>query len=228
MIEQEQQKLNPSSRIELFVLDLSRYSAGVLRFCSTLNPLGGNVIWQGQTYTAMPVEASGFEMRNSGTLPRPTLRVSNFQGLMAAQAREAGNLIGCKVTRKRTFARYLDAVNFPGGNPEADPNQHYADETWIIDRKAAESPQLVEWELAAQIDAPGAMVPMRQYIASTCAWVYRGESCGYTGAAKAKIDGTPTTDMTQDKCGKKLSDCRLRSNEVRFGGFPGSGQTRGM
>ncbi|WP_374491578.1 phage minor tail protein L [Brachymonas sp.] len=226
-IQTEAQALAPTARVELFVLDLSIHNAGILYFCSTSNPLGGDVIWQGVTYTAMPVEGSGFERRNNGTLPRPTLKVSNYQGLMAAQAREAGGLIGCTVTRKRTFARFLDAANFAGGNPSADSSQQYPDETWRVDRKANETPQYVEFELAATIDVPGVQLPLRQYINGVCAWVYRGESCGYTGGPVALEDGTATSDPLLDRCGKKLSDCRLRGNEPRYGGFPGSGLMRG-
>ena len=35
---------------------------------------------------------------------------------------EMDDLINAKVTRKQTFARYLDAVNFAEGNPEANPD----------------------------------------------------------------------------------------------------------
>src|SRR5260364_95548 len=51
---------------------------------------------------------------------------------------------GCRLIRKRTFARFLDAVNFPEGNPEADPNQHFSDEIWCVDRKAAENAVYLE------------------------------------------------------------------------------------
>ena len=57
-IQSEAQSLSPTARIDLFVLDLSQHNAGALYFCSTSNPFGGDVVWQGVTYTAMPISAS--------------------------------------------------------------------------------------------------------------------------------------------------------------------------
>lgn len=225
-IQAEAQSLSPTARIDLFVLDLSQHNAGALYFCSTSNPFGGDVVWQGVTYTAMPISASGFEKRTNGTLPTPTIKASNYQGLLGAQAREYNNLEGCKVIRKRTFAKYLDAVNFPGGNPTANPNQYFPDETWVVKRKSHEDDESIEFELGATIDVPGVMLPLRQYRNGVCAWLYRGESCNYTGGPVSKADGTPTSDPLQDKCGKRLSDCEARNNAQRFGAFPGSGRIR--
>lgn len=224
-IQTEAQSLSPTALVEMFVLDLGIYSGGTLHFCSTQNPIGGDVTWQGQVYTAIPIEASGFSRSGQGTLPRPKIKVSNYQGLMAAQARNFSDLVGCKVIRRRTYARFLDAVNFSGGNPSADSSQHYPDETWIIDRRSSETPVSIEFELAAPFDLPGVQLPLRQYLNNTCAWVYRGSDCGYTGGAVATETGVATSDLSKDACGGRLSDCKLRSNVVRYGAFPGSGIT---
>lgn len=223
----ERQALNPSALIELFVLDMSLHNAGTLLFCSTSNPFVKNVVWQGNEYVALPIIAAGFAQRSSGSLPRPTIKISNYQGLIGAQARETGDLLGSRVIRKRTFARFLDAVNFPEGNPEADPTQQMRDEVWIVDRKSSETPDFVEFELAAEFDVPGVKIPLRQYVQNTCQWLYRGESCGYQGETCFDEQGNPVADKAQDRCGKKMSDCKLRNNEQRFGAFPGSGLLRG-
>ena len=78
----------------------------------------------------------------------------------------AGNdLAGAKVTRIRTLARYIDAVNFPNSiNPfgTPDPTAEFPQEIYKIDRKSAENREIVEFELAAAIDMVGVRAPQRQ------------------------------------------------------------------
>ncbi len=125
-IAEDIQKLDPSARIELFELDLtqiSRSSADKYYFHTGTNQLNGDVVWKGQTYTRYPVEADGFEMNAKGTLPRPTLKVSNVSGIMTALDAAYDGLVGAKVTRRRTLARYLDAANFPARRNQLDRTQ---------------------------------------------------------------------------------------------------------
>ncbi|MEK7767701.1 MAG: phage minor tail protein L, partial [bacterium] len=87
-------------------------------FHNGVNQYGGSIVWKGQTYTRMPVETSGFEMTTKGTLPRPTLRISNLLGFVRGLINDKGaknDLVGAKVYRKRTLHRYLDAQNFEAG-----------------------------------------------------------------------------------------------------------------
>lgn len=113
MIDSDIQKLNPGQLVDFFVLDATAIGGDIIRWHSGVNSLGNDVVWQGNTYSRFPVEASGFLRSTKGTLPRPTLRVANVSGLTSALARELDDLVGAKVIRKRTFVRYLDAVNFP-------------------------------------------------------------------------------------------------------------------
>ena len=118
----------------------------------------------------MPIQATGFAFQK-GQLPRPKLTVSNALGTITAillnvNKVTAGNdLAGATVTRIRTLARYIDAVNFPGGtNPlgTPDPTAEFPKEIYKIDRKAAENRDIVEFELAAAIDMVGVRAPQRQ------------------------------------------------------------------
>ena len=116
------QKANPSAIIELFTLTTVASlhgSAQTYRFHNgtSLNN-NGDIVWAGNTYIKMPIQAEGFAYQK-GQLPRPTLTVSNALGTITAillnvNAVTTGNdLTGATVTRIRTLARYLDAVNFP-------------------------------------------------------------------------------------------------------------------
>ncbi len=225
-IQAEIQSLAPSSLIELFVLDLTKQSGPIFYWHCGTNGLNQPVVWNGQTYNPFPVQADGFKQTGVGALPRPRLRVSNVGGVLAAYSRQYADFAGCKLTRIRTFARFLDAVNFAGGNPTADPTQQLPQEIWFVDRKVAEDAGVIEYELASALDMVAVFLPRRQYIQNSCPWVYRGPDCGYTGAAMFTNTGVSTNNASLDVCGKRLTDCALRFPPpvlMNFGGFPGVG-----
>ena len=176
------QKVNPSSIIELFKLELKEglnYATGnpsnittVHRFHSGSNlDAYGNIFWNGEEYLRFPVEATGFAFQR-GQLPRPTITVSNMGTpnmsalLNLANSFTAGNdLTGAKVTRIRTMARFLDVANFSGAtNPfgTPDPDAEFPREVYYIDRKSAENRTVVQFELAAVFDMAGIRAPKRQ------------------------------------------------------------------
>jgi len=168
------QGINPSSIIELFTLTTTAAlhgSATTYRFHagSSLNS-NGQIVWAGNSYQRFPVEADGFAFQK-GQIPRPTLTVSNALGtitsiLLTVNETTTGNdLTGATVTRIRTLAKFLDAVNFAGGvNPYGtpDPNAEFPQEIYSIDRKASETRDAVSFELAAPIDLAGVRAPKRQ------------------------------------------------------------------
>jgi lambda family phage minor tail protein L len=216
----ELQKVAPSSVIELYVLELNATQHGIdetYRFhAGTSLDDNGELVWAGDQYLRFPVEADGFAYEGKGQLPRPKIRVSNILGnITAILLTIPGGLGGAKVTRIRTLARYLDAVNFPGGvNPYGtpDPTAEFPREIYYIDRKSAETRDVVEFELAAAFDLAGVRAPKRQCIASICQWVYKSAECGYVGSL-------PT-------CTKTLDDCKLHFGQkaaLPFGSFPGIG-----
>lgn len=417
------QSLSPTAIVEVFELDTTILTdeAGTLGIKvymhSGTNGLGGNVIWQGIEYNAFPIEVEGFERSGKGTLPRPKIRMANITGLVGALAHDYADLVGAKVVRRRTFAKYLDSANYPpaynlllqsngfhtstwakvgsivtpnialnpvlngfidaakleesnstnfhqvvqdvnlevnteytysmyfkagtrryaylkvqtkdadqnhyatfdlntgkytvfdgctpsvlsmgsgwyrcsmtfnstdaignpcklmagvntitgaplsyqgstgffiyawGGqiekspyftdyqpvgatflaNPYADPNVHFADEIWYIDRKSAETGVLIEFELSAAFDISGVKLPRRQCIQNTCTWEYRSAECTWVPGALFTKNDLPTTDPTKDACGKRLTSCEVRfnppgqSNQLPYGAFPGVGLIR--
>tara|TARA_R100001440_G_C2506084_1_gene117270 strand:+ start:36 stop:611 length:576 start_codon:yes stop_codon:yes gene_type:complete len=170
----EIQKINPSAIIELFELQLSAVLHGnntIYRFHSgsDLNA-NGEIVFAGNSYTRFPIEATGFAYQR-GQLPRPKLVISNALGTISAilnlvNETTAGNdLTGATFTRIRTMARFLDAVNFPGNsNPlgTPDPTAEFKRQIFVVDRKATENREIVEFELAAALDMAGIRAPKRQ------------------------------------------------------------------
>jgi lambda family phage minor tail protein L len=217
--------LDPNTVIELFVIDAEALGGSKVYLHNHVSEFNGPIYWQGQAYQAFPIEAEGFDQVTSGPHPRPTLRVANVMGLVGALVRDWKGLRGAKVIRKRTLAKYLDAVNFAAGNASANPDSHYMDDLWTIDRRAQSNHQVVSFELASPIDAADVELPKRQILELVCIWQYRGPDCGYTGPAAARADDTPTTNLSEDKCSQSLRGCMLRDwpdGELPFGGFPGS------
>ena len=113
---------NPSAIIELFQLRLDSALHGsndVYYFHAGTNEFGeSNIVFDSQLYSRVPIKADGFEYSNTGTLPRPTLTVSNLSStitalLLLVNTTTAGNdLGGAEVRRIRTLAKYLDSENF--------------------------------------------------------------------------------------------------------------------
>lgn len=228
-ITSEIQKLAPSAVIELFVLDLSLFNQGIVRFHAGTNELLRQVVWQGNVYEPYPIIVEGFEFTGNGQSPRPKLRVANVKGTITALILSYQDLIGAKVTRKRTLAKYLDAVNFASGNSTADATAEFADDVFFVDRKSKETRDVVEFELAASFDLEGVSLPRRQIVQNVCPWSYRGTECGYTGVAYFNANDETVTSSATDVCGKRLSSCQKRfgtNAELPFGGFPAAGLIR--
>lgn len=404
----EIQKLEPSAIIELFEMDATDFGGDLLRFHAGTNGLSANVVWQGNTYTAYPIKATGFDFTGNGQLPRPKLTVSNVTGAITLLVLTYDDLLGAKITRKRTMVKYLDAVNYPARrnlltyseafnswtksnatvataaalnpfgilsadrliptttsgthsvsraatavaigdvrtfsiyvnrstgeryvrlaftstifstgsayydldtgavsnvgagsvatatqlsdgwwrltltatattagtgnaiaysyraigsnyagdgvvgpllygaqvdagsvvtayqyigaafsqNPDADDTAEFPDDVFFIDRKATETRDMVEFELAASFDVAGVLLPHRQIIQNVCVWRYKGTECGYAGTNYFNANDESVGSSGLDVCGKRLSSCQLRfgQNEpLPFGSFPSAGLVR--
>jgi len=186
----------------------------------------GNIVFASNTYVRLPVEATGFDYTSSGSLPRPTLRISNLFSdmttlLLLVNATTPGNdLGGATVRRIRTLKKFLD------GEAAADPNARFPTEIWYVDRKSNENRDLVEFELASKFDLAGVMLPQRQIIANVCQWKYRGAECGYTGSNYWNVNDQAVGTLAADVCGKRVESCKLRfgaTAELPFGSYPGAG-----
>ena len=179
----ELNKINPSSVIELYELELTvglhiptgnpnnldtvfRFHAG-----ANLNNFG-QIIFNGNSYQRVPVKVEGFEDTSKGTIPRPTLTFSNLGGItkdttvmtmsdflnVVNTVTPQNDLLNAKVTRIRTAAIFLD------GAASANPNATSRNEVYFIVRKSTENRQIVEFELAQAWDLPGVKLPKRQVL----------------------------------------------------------------
>jgi lambda family phage minor tail protein L len=243
LIFSELQSASPSAIIELFQLELNaaQHGADITYYfhTGTQEGTGAPIVFDGESYIPLPVQAEGFAYDGKGSLPRPTLAVSNlFNVISGLIATLPAGLEGAKVTRIRTLAKFLDAVNFASGvNATADPSAMFPLEVYFVDRKSAETRSIIEFELASVFDLAGVRSPKRSCL-NMCQWVYKSAECGYdptVGPGKT-IDGTnftrfninddPVLSDSEDICGKRLSSCQCRFGEnadLPYGGFPSIG-----
>ncbi|MDR5881127.1 phage minor tail protein L [Caballeronia sp. LZ032] len=213
------QQLEPGRLVELFEVDCTSIDGDLLRFQGHLQT--ASIFWQGNEYKPWPIQATGFEHTSDAQQPEPKLTVANVDGTISALCVYLADLVGAKVRRRCTLSKYLDAVNFPGGNPTADPTEEMATELWYIEQKSSETNVQVEFTLSSALDFGGQQLPARQ-IVTICQWQYRDANCGYTGSAYFDANDQPVGDPALDRCSKRISgcECRFGVNEpLSFGGF---------
>lgn len=188
--------LNPSATIQLFDIEIGNiaFEQGIpitvddmtFRFHNNVNLNKDVLYFGGLSYIAAPINAEGFETNLKGTLPTPKISISTNPGDITAlstikqKVRELNDLVGAKVTRTRTFLKFLDANNFDDNyNPEANPNAYLSKDIYFIDRKSLENKYTLEFELATIWDIQDVRLPSRTILASKCPAAYRGEGCLY-------------------------------------------------
>ena len=211
--------------VEMFDLDLEPITGDAndkFYFTNQLKPDSSKIQWKGNTYEPLPIISSGYEKNTTGQIAQPSLAVANIMGTFTQLIDSLDDLVGAKVTRRRTLGKYLD------GEVTADSTQEFPIDIFFIERKSAENALSITWQLASMFDLEGLMLPRRVITQNYCQWKYRSSECGYTGGAVAKADDAPTNNIDEDVCGKRVSSCQLRfaNTSLPFGGFPGAIQGR--
>ncbi|MFY2035859.1 phage minor tail protein L [Achromobacter xylosoxidans] len=235
------QKLEVGDLVELYELDATPIGGTLQRFHGYTQV--GPIWWQGHQYDPWAITAEGFEQVGDGQQPTPTLSVGNIgadaegkpiAGVISSLCIALDDLVGAWVRVRRTLGSYLDAQNFPEGNPTANPAEELPPEVWIVQQKTAETAEVVEFQLSSALDFDGQQLPSRPILAGVCSWLrkggYRGPYCGYTGSRMFDLAGNPVTDPARDRCSGLMSDCKKRFGEyepIAFGGFPSADLIRG-
>ena len=150
-----------------------------------------------RSYTAIPLEAEGFEITSDGASPRPELTIGNIGGVLSGAI---GNipledLVGKRLTRRTTLQKYL-----VGETGDSTPPVEYPKATYIIDQLKDRSILSVTFELAAPFDVAGVTLPKRQVIAGACPFRYKAGAASVAREDRiggcnwdAKFHGTSNT-----------------------------------
>lgn len=172
------------------------------------------------TYEPYLIETSGFEITGSNKLPNPKIVFSNLplykedgslrkRGKFTSFNNLHDDLIGFRLTRIRTYRRFLRAIDGVQQSTYA-PSAHFTPDQWWFNRKIEESIKSCAYELASVFDVEGIRFPRRRMYSNYCPWVFKGPECGYTGTS-------------YNFCPKNLEACKERFGEdanLPFGGFP--------
>jgi lambda family phage minor tail protein L len=155
-----------------------------------------NITWQGIEYIPLPIESEGFEIHGTSKVSRPKIRIANKDYIITALLQNNEDFIHAKVVRKRTFLKYIDNVNFDGGNPfgQPDSSAELSNEEFIVCQKTAENKLFVELELTSPLDIDNFEITSRKILSRYCYWQYRGPGCNYAGLPLEQEDGKPFTD----------------------------------
>lgn len=165
-----------------------------------------NVTWNTYTWTQFPFDIDPITEEGKGEVPSLTIKIGNASRVMEQyiQAYDLYNKsngyspITCKVY-------VVNSKNLGSATPETqhdfDLDKIATDSKWASFTVGASNP----WKKRA---------PLNRILRNQCRWAFKSTECGYAGATST--------------CGKTLSACRAMSggsNSVRFGGFPGVGNT---
>lgn len=222
----------------------------ILRFHNNIRVFDSYIFWQGKTFFPAPIQAEGYEISSRGILPTPRLSMSSqsdqeteILSLIRRAIRKYGDIVGAKVTRIRTYAKFLDKNNFadiakydgtdgsylsafPEGY-EPDPYAELPRDIFFIERKASESKTAIVYELSSSLDVEGIKLPRRTVQSKKCGFAYRGCGCFYESAENALFDSSTPNIMPKTvpnepdqplpgagTTSKLLAKCQIRDSEL--------------
>ncbi len=147
-----------------------------------------DLIFDGNTYVALPIFMEGIEKSAEGAMARPKLTFANVESIIKNNSifktqMDDGtwnseidgievntnnfvieDLVGARVTRRKTLEKYTgDGVT----------GYEFGKELFVIDRISNKSSIFIEVELASPMDLGGVRLPRRQVIGKYCPWVYQ-------------------------------------------------------
>lgn len=152
---------------------------------------GKNLIFDGNTYLALPIVMDTIEKKAEGAMNRPEITIANVETILKSGSTFKTNmevtsgdnawdavvdgtnitadnftidsLIGQRLTRRKTFEKYTGSAT-----PVEFPK-----ETFIIDRIKDKNFLSVTLELASPADLTGVIIPSRTVIGKYCPWLYQ-------------------------------------------------------
>lgn len=175
-----------SGIVDLYQLVLEETSDGVpslsLYFHSGKNETLSDITFRDyfspytlQTYTALPVDMSGIELKSEGAVNRPVITMANVlttfsDAIVSGSAtyNRSIDLLGKTIIHRQTLEKHLTS----GSNSVA-PIE-FSKRVYTIDRVTEETNLLISFELAQAHDLEGLILPKRRVYGKYCSWTYRG------------------------------------------------------
>lgn len=146
-------EIEPSTPIFLYEIDLNEIKPAMVSYPNRNGPVKDGVIrvhndfnlfkinkgiitWRNNIYFPFPIYGEQFDITSNGTIPTPKMKFSSqflddefnsFYKYIRMQINELKDIVGSKVTRRKTFVRYLSPINFPAG---VNPFNTFTDTPW--------------------------------------------------------------------------------------------------
>jgi lambda family phage minor tail protein L len=214
------------SIVTLYQIDTAIYGGGVIYLSPSCLENRTNIVFNGNTYTAFPIDAQGFEIE-SGKAPRPTFVVSNLQALLIGGINEYRGLQNCKFTRIRVRRNELDDIT----PTITDEFVNY--DTFYINQITSQTSVAIEFELITAMELANRQQFPKNQMVNYCNHIYRRwdadtssfviasvHPCPYTGTQYFDEFNEVTTQAL-DRCSKTVGGCEARfKTAVPFNGFP--------
>ena len=146
-------EIEPTTPIFLYEIDLNEIKPATISYPNRNGPVKDGVIrihndfnlfhinrgiikWRGNLYFPFPVYGEQFDITSNGTIPTPKVKFSSqflddefnsFYKYIRMQIQELKDIVGSRVTRRKTFVRYLSPDNFPAA---VNPFNTFSDTPW--------------------------------------------------------------------------------------------------
>lgn len=154
-----------------------------------------NITWGRNVYQSFPFDIGEATEKTDGSDPNLELKISNVsQALQYAVEQTNG------ASKTEVILRVINTKSV-GENPETE--EHYVVTKTMCDQ------EYITFTLGTEYSSRTRR-PLARYMKNNCPFRYKGIRCACTS-------GLAT-------CNHTLSDCRMRNNATRFGGFQGIDQ----
>jgi lambda family phage minor tail protein L len=145
--------------VELYELDLAPIGqTTVYRFTPMVKESLAVVQFGGQTWQPLPIQGDGFQYSNKDAPAKPTLTIGNLNKTMLTAVLSYGDLVGAKLTRYRTFRRFLT----DGSSP--DSAAYLPKDIFFVERKLSHNRNFIQWQLTSALDKMGTKLPKRLFL----------------------------------------------------------------
>ncbi len=178
------------------VTDPTNAEISVFRFHNNIKLIKRDIWFQGNRYFPFPCKAEGFEVNSNGTAATPKITFgtradgSTRFAILKELIKDLDDLVGARVNRIRTFAKFLDSKNWYDDNGDRlyedipkdiapDEGAFFPPDVFYVDKKAYEDKTAIQFQLASYVNFEGMMLPRRIFNENRCPWTYRGAGCSY-------------------------------------------------
>lgn len=168
---QEIVKAATSPLVVLYEIDLTDIGGDIFRFADNSNA-GATITFKTHIWTPFPITITGIGSTQGEAPAKPVLVVSNVNKVLQAAVASLGDVIGGKVTRYRTFRKFLADGTSPNDNAHAPPD------VYIIDQKTSHNKTNITWNLISKMDIEDDKLPGRQMLRDDV-----GSQYGFPGLA---------------------------------------------